>query len=198
MHRCSAKTQAGSRCLRAATHGDFCSQHRDQVSAGEAAAVFVGAILGNTVAPGLGGMFVGGVAGKLARSLIKDAEPTRRKVFVSFDFDEDRALRHLILGQLRNPQLKIDIVDHSLKEAAPEKKWEDKAKRAIARADLVLVIVGPKTHRAKGVLKEVAMARQLGVKVVQMIGYSQGDYIPVPNAGKLYAWSFKNLQKLLT
>jgi hypothetical protein len=42
------------------------------------------------------------------------------------------------------------------------------------------------------------MARQLGVKVVQMIGYSQGDYIPVPNAGKLYAWSFKNLQKLLT
>ena len=143
-------------------------------------------------------MFVGGVAGKLARSLLKDAEPTRRKVFVSFDFDEDRALRHLILGQLKNPHLKIDIVDHSLKEAAPEKNWEAKAKRAIARADLVLVIVGPKTHRAKGVLKEVAMARQLGVKIIQMIGYSHGDYTPVPNAGKLYAWSFKNLQNLLT
>lgn len=198
MHRCSAKTLAGSRCLRAATHGDFCSQHKGRVSASEAVAVFVGAILGNTVAPGLGGTLVGGAAGKLARSLLKDTEPSRRKIFISFDFDEDCALRHLILGQLKNPQLKIDIIDHSLKEAAPEKDWEAKAKRAIARADLVLVIVGPKTHRSTGVLKEVAMARKLGVKVVQMIGYSDGDFPPVPNGGKLYAWSFKNLQNLLT
>jgi cellobiose-specific phosphotransferase system component IIB len=143
-------------------------------------------------------MLVGGAAGKLARSILREARPARRKVFVSFDFDEDRALRHLVLGQLKNPQLKIDIIDQSLKEAAPEKDWEAKAKRAIARADLVLVIVGPRTHRAKGVLKEVAMARELGVRVVQMIGYSNGAYTPVPKAGKLYAWSFKNLQNLLT
>lgn len=198
MHRCSADTKAGRRCRNHATYRDFCSQHQGGVSGGEAAAVFVGALVGNAVAPGLGGLVLGGAAGKLARSLLKNAAPARKKVFVSFDFDEDRALRHLVLGQLRHPQLDIEIVDHSLKEAAPEKDWQEKAKRAIAKSDLVLVIVGPRTHKAKGVLKEVAMARDLNVKVVQMIGYSAGSYTPVPGAGRLYAWSFENLKKLLT
>lgn len=154
--------------------------------------------MGNVVAPGVGGAVLGGAAGKLARSLIREAQPTRRKVFVSFDFDNDQSLRHLILGQLKNPKLQIDIIDHSLKEAAPEKDWQDKARRAIAKADLVLVLVGKHTHRARGVLKEVAMARDLNVKVVQMIGYANRKYTPVPNAGTLYAWSVRNLRTLLS
>lgn len=59
-------------------------------------------------------------------------------------------------------------------------------------------MVGKATYRASGVLKEVAMARDAGVQVVQVIGYKDGDYTPVPNAGRLYAWNWPNLKKLLS
>lgn len=123
---------------------------------------------------------------------------TKTRVFVSFDFDNDRVLKDFILGQAKLPDSPFDVVDHSLKEAAPEKDWERKAKAAIERSEIVLVMVGARTHKAHGVLKEVAMAREAGVKIVQIIGYKTGDYTPVPNAGRLYAWSWDNLKKLLS
>ena len=58
-------------------------------------------------------------------------------------------------------------------------------------------MVGPKTHSAPGVLKEVAMAREEQIPIVQVIGYRDGSYTAVPNAGKLYAWNWDNLKKLL-
>ena len=42
------------------------------------------------------------------------------------------------------------------------------------------------------------MARAANVKIVQVIGYRDGDYTPVPNAGRLYAWNWPNLKKLLS
>jgi hypothetical protein len=121
----------------------------------------------------------------------------KARAFVSFDFDNDRALKDFIIGQSRLPDSPFEVVDVSLKEAAPERDWQGRARRAIAGADIVLVMVGPQTHRALGVLKEVAIARELGVKMVQIIGYSSGDYTAVPNAGRLYRWSWPNLKTLL-
>lgn len=121
-----------------------------------------------------------------------------KKVFVSYDYDNDRTLKEFIIGQARNPDAPFEVVDTSLKEAAPMQTWEDKARAAIRRSDLVLVMVGPKTHRAPGVLKEVKMARDEGKPIVQIIGYREGDYTAVPNAGRLYRWSWETLKKLLT
>ena len=121
----------------------------------------------------------------------------KKRVFVSFDFDNDRALKDFIIGQARHPDSPFDVVDTSLKEAAPMKTWEDKARAAISRSDLVIVMVGPQSHKASGVLKEVAMARQANIPIVQIIGYKDGDYTPVPNAGRLYSWNWDNLKKLV-
>ena len=121
----------------------------------------------------------------------------KTRVFVSFDFDHDRRLKDFIIGQSRLPDSPFEIADHSLKEAAPERHWEDKANRAIRRAEIVLVMVGPHTHRASGVLKEVAMARRAGKRIVQIIGYKHGAYTPVPGAGRLYAWNWENLKNIL-
>ena len=121
----------------------------------------------------------------------------KTRVFVSFDFDNDRGLKDLILGQAKLPDSPFDVVDHSLKEAAPERDWQEKARAAIIHADIVLVMVGSQTYRAHGVLKEVAMAREAGIKVVQIIGYKDRTYTAVPDAGRLYAWSWDNLKKLL-
>lgn len=121
----------------------------------------------------------------------------KKRVFVSFDFDNDRVLKDFILGQAKHQDSPFDVIDHSLQEAAPERNWEAHARAAIGRCELVLVMVGAQTYRAQGVLKEVAMARAAGIKIVQIIGYRDGDYTPVPDAGRLYAWNWENLKNLL-
>jgi hypothetical protein len=92
----------------------------------------------------------------------------------------------------------FDVIDHSLKEAAPERDWVAKAERAIKRSEIVLVMVGDNTHKAGGVLKEVGIARKENKKIVQIIGYKDGNPKPVPDAGRLYAWNWDNLKKLLS
>jgi hypothetical protein len=199
MKRCISKTKSGRRCLnRSLSGGDFCTVHNTDISAGEAIAVGAGALLGNVLIPGFGGVVLGGIAGKLARTLFKEDEMAKTRVFVSFDFDNDRVLKDFILGQAKLKDSPFDVIDHSLQEAAPERDWEKKARAAIGRAEIVLVMVGAQTHKAHGVLKEVAMAREAGVKIVQIIGYKDGDYTLVPNAGRLYAWNWENLKKLLS
>ncbi|MDB5870642.1 MAG: hypothetical protein JWQ07_84 [Ramlibacter sp.] len=121
----------------------------------------------------------------------------KKAAFVSFDFDNDRVLKDFILGQAKLADSPFEVRDHSLKEAAPESDWEKKARAAIGRAEIMLVMVGSKTHKAHGVLKEVAMAREQDVKIVQIIGYKDGDYTAVPDAGRLYAWNWENLKNLL-
>ncbi len=121
----------------------------------------------------------------------------KKRVFVSFDFDNDKVLKDFIIGQARLPDSPFEVVDTSLKEAAPMKTWEDKARAAIRRSDIVLVMVGPNTYRAPGVLKEVQMARDENIPMVQVIGYKDGSYTAVPNAGRLYAWNWDNLKNLL-
>jgi len=121
----------------------------------------------------------------------------KKPVFVSFDFDNDKILKDFIIGQSKHSDSPFEVIDHSLKEASAERDWPEKARRAIRRSEIVLVMVGPDTHRAAGVLKEVAMAREEDKKIVQIIGYKDGNYTPVPNAGRLYAWSWDNLKTLL-
>lgn len=121
----------------------------------------------------------------------------KKRVFVSFDFDNDHILKEFIVQQAKRADAPFDIVDLSLKEAAPEASWATKAEMAIKRSEIVLVMVGPKTHRAPGVLKEVAFARKHQIRIVQIIGYKDGEYTPVPDAGRLYAWNWENLKGLL-
>lgn len=121
----------------------------------------------------------------------------KKRVFVSFDFDNDRVLKDFIIGQARLPDSPFEVINHSLKEAAPERDWEDKARQAIKRSEIILVMVGPSTYRASGVLKEVRMAREEGIPIVQVIGYRDVNYQPVPNAGRLYRWNWQNLKQLL-
>lgn len=121
----------------------------------------------------------------------------KKRVFVSFDFDNDKVLKDFIIGQSRLADSPFEVIDTSLKEAAPMKTWEDKARVAIKSSDIVVVMVGPKTHNAPGVLKEVAMARDEEIPIVQVIGYKDGNYTAVPDAGRLYAWNWDNLKKLL-
>src|SRR5215469_641010 len=122
----------------------------------------------------------------------------KTKVFVSFDFDNDKVLKDFIIGQAKLADSPFEVSDLSLKEAAPERTWETKARAAISRADIFVVMLGPKTKKAPGVKKEVAMAKSLGKKRVQIIGYKGGsrDWA-VPDAGVTYIWSWDTVKRLL-
>lgn len=121
----------------------------------------------------------------------------KKRVYVSFDYDRDKALKGFIRGQASNPETPFQIVDWSLKEAAPERNWKKKARERIKRSDLVMVVAGPKTRSAPGVRDEVTMAREEGVPVVQIIGYKKKKCPRVTNAGRRYRWTYENLKKLL-
>ncbi|MFA5816568.1 MAG: TIR domain-containing protein [Bacteroidales bacterium] len=122
---------------------------------------------------------------------------TKKKVFVSFDFDNDEILKIFLIGQSKLEDSPFEVIDYSMKEAAPEKDWEEKAKAKIKASDIVIVMVGLKTYKASGVLKEVKIANGLEKKIVQMIGHKDGNYTRVEGAGTLYSWNWENLKKLL-
>ena len=122
----------------------------------------------------------------------------KTKVFVSFDFDNDKALKDFIIGQAKNPDSPFEVSDYSLKEAAPEKDWLEKARRAISSAEVFIVMLGSKTKKAPGVLKEVKIANELNKSKFQIIGYKIGtEDWAVPDAGRVYRWDWENLKKLL-
>ncbi len=118
------------------------------------------------------------------------------RVFVSFDFDNDKTLKDFIVGQSKLSDSPFEISDWSMKEAAPQTNWVAEARARISRSDMVIVMVGTKTYKAPGVLKEVSMARILKKPIYQIIGYKNGNYTPVPGAGRLYSWNWDNLKKL--
>lgn len=123
----------------------------------------------------------------------------KTRVFVSFDFDNDKTLKDLIIGQAKNPDSPFEVADHSLKEAAPEKEWLEKARRAISRSDVFMVMLGAKTRNASGVLNEVKIANELEKRRFQIIGYASGtEKWRVPDAGRVYRWTWENLKKLLS
>ena len=122
----------------------------------------------------------------------------KKRAFISFDFDRDKILKDFVIGQAKLRDSPFDAADWSMKEAAPQSKWEAEAEARIKRSDVVIVMVGSQTYRAPGVLKEVAMARDNEIKIVQIIGYRDTSPKAVANAGRLYKWNWANLENILS
>ena len=120
-----------------------------------------------------------------------------KRAFISFDFDRDKTLKDFMAGQAKMPDTPFTMADWSMKEAAPQRDWKAEAEARIKRSDVVIVMVGTNTHKAPGVLAEVAMARRNDIPIVQVIGYKDASPTAVPNAGRLYRWNWENLKKIL-
>lgn len=121
---------------------------------------------------------------------------SKKKIFVSFDFDNDQNLKHFIIGQSKLKDSPFSVTDHSLLEEKPDDEWELEAENRIKGSDMVVVMVGAKTHSAPGVKKEVKMANKHKKKIVQIIGYKNTKPKKVENAGPLYKWEWEILKKL--
>lgn len=120
----------------------------------------------------------------------------KTRVYVSFDFDNDEELKHLIIGQAKNEDSPFEVADWSIKEAVSV-NWQAEAEGKIKRSDVVLVVVGKKTHQAQGVRVEVELAKKHRIKIVQIKGHPDSNPKPVSGAGTLHEWSWENLEKYL-
>lgn len=121
----------------------------------------------------------------------------KKKVFISFDYDNNLDLKNLLVGQAKLPDSPFEISDWSLKEAAPEWDWESKAEAKIKKSDIIVVITGTYTYCASGVKKEIYLAKKHNKRVVQI--KPQGtNPTRVYDAGVLYDWTWDNLKSILS
>lgn len=88
-------------------------------------------------------------------------------IFASFEFDKDANLKNNFYQQAKKYS-SHHIRNSALREAHRADDWQDKAKVAISKCDLVVVLIGQDTHSAKGVEVEVDIARRLGKPIFQV------------------------------
>jgi antiphage defense system Thoeris ThsB-like protein len=72
------------------------------------------------------------------------------RAFISFDYDNDSALRDLLIGHSKHPDTNFQLHDWSVKEPFAPSNWKQRIREKIRASDLVIVICGTKTHTATG------------------------------------------------
>ena len=124
---------------------------------------------------------------------------TKKRAFISFDYDYDSDLKTLLVGQARNSDSPFEIVDMSIKEAISS-NWRENARRRIGSCDVVIVICGRCTNTASGVSAELEIAREKGVPYFLLYGRTNERCvkpIAAKASDKMYRWAWDNLKLLI-
>ncbi|MEO9249128.1 TIR domain-containing protein [Citricoccus nitrophenolicus] len=91
---------------------------------------------------------------------------TDPRAFTSFDFDHDETSKTLFVGQAKSDSpTPFTVHDWSSKTALPQAEWERLIKAKMASTNMCIVLVGRFMATATGVVKEIAMAKELEVPV---------------------------------
>jgi len=124
---------------------------------------------------------------------------TKKRVFISFDYDHDEILKTFLVGQAALPDSPFELVDWSIKEALSG-NWKEKARARIKKADMLAVICGEHTNTAAGVSAELQIAQAEGVPYFLLNGYKLKTCVkPVAarSEDKIYNWNWDNLKSLI-
>lgn len=124
---------------------------------------------------------------------------SKKRTFISFDYDNDSDLKTLLVGQARNEDSPFEITDMSIKEAISN-NWKEKARTRIKGCDVVVVICGKYTNDATGVSAEVLIAQEEGIPYFLLNGRAN-TICKKPKAAKssdkIYNWTWNNLKALI-
>jgi hypothetical protein len=116
----------------------------------------------------------------------------KKRIFISFDYDHDEALRIFLAGQAKHPDTPFELADWSIKEAITG-NWKEKARARIRSVEAVAVICGEYTDSATGVSAEVRIAQEEGVPYFLLAGYSDKvckKPVTAKPTDKLYRWTW--------
>ncbi len=123
----------------------------------------------------------------------------KKRVFVSFDYDNDEFLKTALVGQANLEDSPFELSDWSIKEHIDE-KWKEKARTRVRSVDLVCVICGKNTNTATGVSAELEIAQDEGKSYFLLAGYADGGNVKpkaAKSTDKLYKWTWDNLKSLI-
>ncbi len=84
---------------------------------------------------------------------------SKKRVFISFDYDHDSDLKTLLVGQSKNEDTPFEISDWSVKEELSG-DWKAKVRTKIRQVDVVAVICGEYTDTATGVSAEITITQE--------------------------------------
>ena len=123
----------------------------------------------------------------------------KKRVFISFDFDNDSELRDALVGQAKLPNSPFAIADQSLKHSI-EGNWKKEARARIRKVDLVIVICGEHTHDAKGVAAELFITRDEDKPYFLLRGRPKKTCkkpLMAKKSDKIYKWNWDILSQLI-
>lgn len=122
---------------------------------------------------------------------------SKAKVFISFDCDNDEALKAFLVGQSKSKDSPFD--DRSIEEEITG-DWKKQARIRIKEVDTVAVICGRNTDTATGVSAELEIAREENVPYFLLRGYMEGGCKAPKSANaddKIHDWTWNNLNILI-
>ena len=119
----------------------------------------------------------------------------KTRVFISYDYQHDVDMKNNLIRESRRSDSPFSINDVSLNEKTSD--WQQKARQAIESCDVFLVLLRENTHQARGVLREIKMAKQLNKKRFQLREKGHNPQA-ISDAGEVVAWRWENLRKWLS
>ncbi|MBB6638291.1 TIR domain-containing protein [Cohnella thailandensis] len=123
----------------------------------------------------------------------------KKRVFISFDIDNDEGTKRMLTGQANLPDSPFEFKDNSVK-AHLTGDWKEKVRRRMDNVDVVVVLCGTKTHTADGVAAELTIAKEKGKPYFLLAAYTDKPCSKPKTAtssDKLYRWTWDNLKKLI-
>ncbi|EDM69298.1 hypothetical protein PE36_07417 [Moritella sp. PE36] len=124
---------------------------------------------------------------------------TKKRVFISFDIDNDLGTKTMLVGQSDFPDSPFQFKDNSVK-AHLDGDWKEKVRRRMDNVDVVIVLCGTKTHTATGVAAELKIAKEKGKAYFLLWAYADKKCTKPTSASssdKIYEWKWDTLKKLI-
>ena len=118
------------------------------------------------------------------------------RAFISFDFDHDVDQKILFIGQSKNSKTPFSFEDWHSKTVLAQSKWEEIIEDKINRCNMLIVLVGKYMASARGVAKEIKMAKDHDVPVfgVYLPGANSSSNLPEGLVrGRVITWTWPNV-----
>lgn len=124
---------------------------------------------------------------------------TKKRVFISFDYDHDEGAKIMLAGQAKLPDSPFEFTDASVKDHLSG-DWKEKVRRRMDNIDVVIVLCGKHMGTASGVAAELTIAQEKTKTYFLLAAYNDMTCTKPSTAkasDKLYKWTWDNLKTLI-
>jgi hypothetical protein len=114
-------------------------------------------------------IFAGGAAVVATAIKIVDVIFSKNKIFISYYYDKEKTLKRLLKAWNKNEKFDIEFEDMSADIALDTKNDQELEKeltKRIKNSDIILVLIGSKTHARKWVTYEIEEAVRLSKPII--------------------------------